>query len=304
MFSMRKTRILIFSFSLLVATGTYVFVKEKTRPVLSPIPIQADAYTKVLGIFSVRKDPEALKQRIQSAVGNTFKNYSVYVVDYHSNFSMGINESEIFTAASVNKLPIMAALYSEAQNGKINFDQVITLQAEDIQDYGTGSIRYDKPGSTYTVKTLVRLMMQKSDNTASFLLGNYVVGLPAVQSIINTWGLSQTDMASNKTSNHDMELLLRKIYDNTVASPAQTSEMLGFMRDSDFESRIPGELPHDVIVYHKTGDGDTGEVHDVGIVTRDSRAYYIGILTTNAGDPEAASKLEAKISQIVYDFLR
>jgi beta-lactamase class A len=299
---MRKVRILLLSLFLIATTGIYVFAKEKTRPVISPI--QTDAYTKVLGIFSVRKDPAELKKRIRAAVGNTFKNYSVYVADYHSNFSMGLNESEIFSAASVNKLPILAALYNEAQNGNINFDHVITLQPEDIQDYGTGSIRYDPPGTTYTVKTLVRLMMQKSDNTAAFLLGNYVVGLPAVQSIINSWGLTQTDMTNNKTSNKDVELLLRKIYGNNVANPALTAEMLGFMRDSDFENRIPGDLPDDVTVYHKTGDGETGEVHDVGIVTRGSTTYYIGILTSNAGDIDAANTMEAKISKIVYDFLR
>ncbi len=299
---MHKGRMLLLSLCLILATGTYVFVKEKTRTIVSPI--QDDAYTKVLGIFTVRKNPADLKKQIRSVVGNTFKNYSVYVVDWRSNFSMGINESEIFTGASVNKLPIMAALYSEAQNGNIDFDRVITLQPEDIQDYGTGSIRYDPPGTTYTVKTLVRLMMQKSDNTASFLLGNYVVGLPAVQSIIQSWGLTQTDMESNKTSNKDMELLLRKIYSNAVVSPSSTAEMLGFMRDSDFENRLPADLPGGTTVYHKTGDGDTGEVHDVGIVTGDGTTYYIGILTTNAGDPEAASKLEAKISKIVYDFLR
>jgi beta-lactamase class A len=293
---------LLLSLCIIAAAGMYVYVKEKTRPVISPI--QDDAYTKVLGFFPVRKDPEDLKKRIQSAIGNTFKNYSVYVVDWHSNFSVGINESEIFNAASVNKLPIMAALYTEAQKGNVNFDRVITLQEEDIQDYGTGSIRYDPPGSTYTVKTLVRLMMQKSDNTAAFLLGNYVVGLPTVQSIINSWGLTQTDMTSNKTSNRDMELLLRKIYDNNVANPSLTAEMLGFMRDSDFENRIPASLPQDATVYHKTGDGDTGEVHDAGIVTHGNTAYYIGILTSGAGDPEPASKLEAKISKIVYDFMR
>lgn len=302
MLSMRRSRILLLSLFLIAATGLYVFTKEKTWPVISPI--QSDAYTKVLGIFSVRKSPEDLKKRIQAAVGNTFKNYSVCVVDYHSNFTMGINESEIFDAASVNKLPIMAALYNEVQNGKVNFDRVVTLQAEDIQDYGTGSIRYDPPGTTYTVKTLVRLMMQKSDNTAAFLLGNYVVGLPTVQSIINSWGLTQTDMANNKTSNKDMELLIRKIYGNNVASPPLTAEMLGFMKDSDFENRIPGDLPSDVTVYHKTGDGETGEIHDVGIVIHGNTTYYIGILTSNAGDPEAASKLEAKISKIVYDFMR
>jgi beta-lactamase class A len=147
-------------------------------------------------------------------------------------------------------------------------------------------------------------MMQKSDNTAAFLLGNYVVGLPKVQSIIDSWGLSQTDMVNNKTSNKDMELLLRKIYNNNVANPSLTAEMLGFMRDSDFENRIPADLTKDVTVYHKTGDGDTGEVHDVGIVTHGNTAYYIGILTSDAGDATTASQLEAKISKIIYDFMR
>ncbi len=299
---MHKTRIFLLSFCLILITGLFVFVKEKTRPVVSPV--QNDAYTRILGIFTVRKDEEVLKKQIQSAIGNTLKNYSVYVVDYHSNFSMGINESEIFTGASVNKLPIMAALYNGAQNGNINFDQVITLQSEDIQDYGTGSIRYDPPGTTYTVKTLIRLMMQKSDNTAAFLLGNYVVGLPTVQSVINSWGLTQTDMINNKTSNKDMELLIRKIYNNNVTNPALTAEMLGFMKDSDFENRIPGNLPTGVTVYHKIGNGDTGEVHDIGIVVHDTVTYYIGILTSNAGDMDATAKLEAKISKIVYDFLK
>jgi beta-lactamase class A len=299
---MRRPYILLLSLCLLVATAVSVFVKEKTSTTVSPL--QNDAYTRVLGIFTVRKDPAELKKQIQSAIADTFKNYSVYVVDYHSNFSMGINESEMFTAASVNKLPILAVLYNEAQNGEVNFDQVVTLQPEDIQNYGTGSIRYDPPGTTYTVKTLVRLMMQKSDNTAAFLLGNYIVDLPTVQSVITGWGLTQTDMAHNKTSNKDMELLLRKIYNNNVANPALTAEMLGFMRDSDFENRIPGNLPKDVNVYHKTGDGDTGEVHDVGIVTHGNTTYYIGTLTSNVSDVDAAVKLEAKISKIVYDFVK
>jgi beta-lactamase class A len=284
------------------ATVFFVVAKEKSHETISPLP--AETTTKVLGIFSVRKNPEDLKNKIQSAIGNSFKNYSVYVVDYRSSFSMGINESEIFTGASINKLPIMAALYTEAQNGSVNFDQVITLQEEDIQDYGTGSIRYDPAGSTYTVKTLVRLMMQKSDNTAAFLLGNYVVGLDKVQSLLTGWGLTQTDMVNNKTSNKDMELLIRKIYKGSVAQPAYTAEMLGFMKDSDFEKRIPGDLPQGVTVYHKVGTGETGEIHDVGVVTGNNREYYIGIFTSNAGDQDAAEKLEAKISKIVYDFLR
>jgi beta-lactamase class A len=275
--------------------------KGKTHGLLSPI--QNGAFTTFLGFFAVPKDPSVLKKQIQSAVGNSFKNYSVYVVDEHSNFSMGINESEQFTAASVNKIPILAALYDLEQQGDVNFDQVVTLQADDIQNYGTGSIRYDPPGTTYSVKTLTRLMMQKSDNTAAFLLGNYILDLPKIQSLIDSWGLAQTNMANNTTSNTDMELLMRKMYDNNVANPTLTTEMLGFMKDSDFEDRIPAGVPSDAIVYHKIGNGDTGEVHDVGIVVHGDTVYYIGILTTGVSDIDAATKLEAKISKIVYDFM-
>ena len=266
-------------------------------------PLADGAYTRILGVFSVRKDPDALRKKIEDTVGNTWKNYSVYVSDLNSNFDMGINEHETFTAASVNKLPILAVLYSQAQNGKVNFDQIVTLQQEDIQDYGTGSIRYDPPGSTYSVKTLIRLMMQKSDNTAAFLLGNYIVDLGNVQAAINGWGLSQTDMVNNKTSNADMALLMTKIYRGNVANPSATAEMLGFMKNTDFEDRLPGALPKDVIVYHKVGSGETGEVHDVGIVVHGNTKYYVGVLTTNVGDPDAAAKLLAKVSRIVYDFM-
>lgn len=287
---------------LLVVVAVLVFVYER-RPRTTVSPVSDGAYRTVLGIFTVKKEPEDLKKQIQNAIGDTWKNYSVYVVDLNSNFAMGINEHETFTGASVNKIPILAALYDQAQNRKVNFDQIITLQADDIQDYGTGSIRYDPAGSTYSVKTLIRLMMQKSDNTAAYLLANYVVGLDTVQSIINHWGLTQTDMANNKTSNADMELLLRKIYRGNVTNPSATAEMLGFMQNSDFEDRIPAGVPKDATVYHKVGSGDTGEVHDVGIVVHGHTKYYIGILTTNVGDPDAAAKLEAKVSKIVYDFM-
>lgn len=278
-----------------------LLTENKSHEIISPVA--EGAYAKVLGIFSVKKDPDTLKKKVTDAIGDKWNNYSVFVSDLNSSFQMGINEHEVFTGASVNKLYILAALYDQAQNGKINFDQVITLQAEDIQDYGTGSIRYDSPGSTYSVKTLIRLMMQKSDNTAAFLLGNYVVGMDVIQTKLNGWGMTQTDMINNKTSNADAARLMEKIYRGNVTNPALTAEMLGFLKDTDYEDRLPGKLPKDVIVYHKIGSGETGEVHDVGIVIHGNTKYYVGILTTGAGDPDAAAKLEADVSKIIYDFM-
>jgi beta-lactamase class A len=301
-FIMRIPNYVTGAFVILLTTAVITFLGEARRDTISPLP--EGSYRKILGIFSVKKDPDVLKDKVTGAIAGKWKNYSVVVADLNSGFEMGINEHEIFTAASINKLFILAALYDQAQNGSIDFDRIITLQAEDIQDYGTGSIRYDPPGSTYSVKTLVRLMMQKSDNTAAFLLANYVVGLDTIQSKVNGWGMTQTDMVNNKTSNADAARLMEKIYRGNVTNPAYTTEMLGFMRDSDFEDRLPAKLPKDVTVYHKIGSGDTGEVHDVGIVVYGKTKYYVGVLTTGAGDPEAAAKLLADVSRVIYDFMR
>jgi beta-lactamase class A len=215
---------------------------------------------------------------------------------------MGINESTIFTAASVNKVPILAALYEEAQKGNVDFEKIITLQQEDIQDYGTGSIRYDPPGTTYSVKTLVRLAAQKSDNTAAYLLANYIISPNIVQTYVNNWGMTQTDIINNKTSNRDMELLFKKIMNGNIANAALTQELLGFLKDSDFEDRLPALLPHNTTVYHKIGTGD-GSIHDVGVILSGKKKYYIGIFTSDITVENETIALEAKLSKTVFDYL-
>jgi beta-lactamase class A len=243
-----------------------------------------------------------IKTRIHNLVSTKPGQYSVYVEDLTSPLSFGINEQTVFTGASVNKVPIIAVLYYLANKGKIDLDRKIVLQQSDIQDYGTGSMRYQKPGTVYSVKTLAKLTLQESDNTAAHILANSI-GMPTIQNMINSWGLLQTDMANNKTSLMDMAKLYKKIYTGNVTSPALTKELLDFMKDTDNEKRLPEKLPESTIVYHKTGDA-VGNVHDVGIVTANGKMYFIGVLTADVGghEDETAATI-ATISKIVYDFM-
>lgn len=274
-----------------------------SKPVsISPIPDEPKKSKAFLQFFKKEKNPEALKEKIKRTVNNEWTNYSVLVKDMNSDFSVGINDSLIYSAASVNKVPILVAVYDKAKQGDIDFDAVVTLQEADIQDYGTGKIRYDPPGSTYTVKTLVQLMTQKSDNTAAFILANYIVSLTGIQQYINALGLTQTDIVNNKTSNKDMAILFEKMYRKQITTPALSEELLGLLTDSDFEDRLPALLPPGTVVHHKIGTG-TGVVHDVGLVVHGSTAYYIGIFTSDITDEEQAAQLLAKVSKTVYDFM-
>lgn len=273
-------------------------------PIISPIQDTQPKTTKYeVAIFRKRKSPDDLRKKIEETVGTTWRNYSVVVIDYMSDFRLDLNGSVMYTAASVNKLPIMAAVYIAAQNGDIDLDKIITLQQEDIQDYGTGSIRYDPPGTTYSVKTLVKLMMHESDNTAAYLLANHIVTTEKIQALVDRWDLTQTDMVNNKTSNNDIANLMEKIYRGSIVNQALTQEMLAFLNDTDREDRLPADLPDSARVYHKTGNGQ-GQIHDVGIITDGKLSYYLGIFTSDITDEAQTTKLIAKISRVVYDVMR
>src|SRR3989344_7268820 len=272
-------------------------ILAKNSGIISPLPLentQPSVKNKI-------KDPQELIQKITELTSKQQGIYSIYIYDLNKNPGYGINETTIFTAASVNKIPILAALYFEAQKDNIDLDKRITLQASDIQDYGTGSLRYEGPGGVYSLKTLAQLMIEKSDNTAAFVLTS-VVGGSRIQELATSWGLTQTDIRNNKTSPKDMTLLLSKMYKRQITSEALTTEMIGFMDDSDFEDRLPALLPKDVKVYHKIGN-EVGNIHDVGIIALPNKPYYIGVLSNDVTNDTQVEEAIAKVSKMVFDYM-
>ena len=279
------------------------FFKASGSP-LSPLPDQPKPTAKHLFQFFTReKSSDDLIRKIKQQVDGSWNDYSVVVQEYGSGFSLSLSEGEIFVGASVNKVPILAALYYYANKGDIDLDKVITLQADDIQDYGTGSIRYAAPGTVYSVKTLAKLMIKQSDNTAAYILANHIIGIDKLTAVVSQWGLIQTDMANNKTSNQDIAKLFRMIYDGKISNPARTQEMLSFLKDSDYEKRLPGLLPKTASVYHKIGT-EVGNIHDAGIVTDGTLTYYIGIFTSGTAEGDETDALFATLSKTVYDYLK
>ncbi len=245
---------------------------------------------------------EALLGQIKNELEGKVGTYSVYVYDLDNGRSFGIHEKTVLTAASVAKIPILASLYYLSDRGEVDLDQTITLSQSDIQDFGSGTIRYAQPGTVYSLKTLARLMMEKSDNTAAYILGRQIIGFGKIQKLIQDWGLTQTDMENNKTSAQDMSILLTKMYKGELARDALTKEMLGFMTTSDFEDRIPLLLPKETAIYHKTGD-EIGNTHDVAIIHTAKGTYFLGILALDLlNGEEEAKKAIAKVSKMVFDY--
>lgn len=229
--------------------------------------------------------------------------YSIYVYDLKNESGFGIHEDTSLTAASVNKIPILASLYHQAHKQAVDLEQTITISQNDIQDYGTGIIRYQKPGGVYSIKTLARLMMEKSDNTAAYVLVKYVVPFETIQKFLAEWGLTETDMQNNKTSVKDQAILMEKMFKGDLANIALTKEMMGFMTKTDYEDRLPALLPSNTVVYHKTGD-EIGNSHDVGIIDTGNKQYFLGVLTLDFLDGEDSTRQAiAQASKLVFDYI-
>ncbi len=303
--SSKTLRFIPFFLGILSLTGGLFFLLEKnpiSSTTVSPLPDEVSP--NILSrLFRKKKDMNILKTRLMQQIGTTEPNYSIFVYDIKNSSSLGIHETALHTGASINKLPILAVLYYLAQKGTIDLDRIVTLQEDDIQDYGTGSIRYQKPGTQYSIKTLATLMIKQSDNTAAYILANHIIGVSMLQTILTGWGLTQTDMANNKISAYDLFLLMKKMYEERVANHALTLDMFSTMKDTDFEDRIPSNLPSEAVVYHKIGTG-VGVVHDAGIVVSPTSTYFVAFLFSNVVNEQKTVARIGDLSKTVYDFLQ
>lgn len=206
-----------------------------------------------------------------------------------------------FDAASTMKLIIVGYMYHEASNNQFDLDEVLTIPAGDVQRYGTGVIQYQAGPYQYSYRELARLMMEKSDNTAAYVLANNL-DKTKLQEFANGQGLTDTSIDNNTTTARDLVRFLERLHANEMAEPALTNEMLSILDDSDFEDRLRAKLPKETTVYHKTGDAFNGGSHDAGLVIYQNHVYAVAIFTEGLGSREVAAPKIASASRDIFAY--
>lgn len=267
-------------------------------PSASPAATAAAAPTAAPTPATTAAD-QATQGKIAALTASMQGTYGVWVIDLPTGQAYGQHAHQQYIAASVIKTYILTALYEQVAKGKIALDEQMTTTAADIQDYGTGSIRYDPVGTSYTLAELARRAAKQSDNTAAYMLTQRL-GQANIQARVQAWGMTDTSVAEDKTSPADIALLFSKLAKREILPSAQANELLGLLTDTDFEDRLPALLPPYAVVAHKIGTETNGVMNDAGLVVLPTRSYVVAVLTDGA-DPDQAIKAEQQISQIVYD---
>jgi beta-lactamase class A len=252
-----------------------------------------------LGGDSKVKDTEQIREDVIAYLKTQKGEYNVCYYDLVTDEDFAIHPDTVLTGASLNKLPIVAYLYHLASKKEIDLQDTIVIQKSDIQDYGTGVIRYEEPGKTYTLQYLSQLVLQKSDNTAAHVL-EIRLGEDNVQAYAYQIGMSATNMVDNDITCRDAATFFKYLYKNKIATPALTLEMLGYMENTDFEDRIPRFLPKELHVYHKTGDG-VNFIHDAGIISNGKTPFVLVVTSSNIPDEEKAKITIGTIAKIIFE---
>jgi beta-lactamase class A len=222
--------------------------------------------------------------------------YGLYVVNLENGYSFGLAENETFQAASLIKLPVMAAMFLEAEEGNLELETKYQLKSEDKVP-GAGSL-YGKPvGHEITYRNLVRLMGKQSDNTA-FNIARNLLGEEKVLDVINKIGMGNTSLNENESTPSDIGVFFEELWNGNIVDSKNKEELLDYLTDTVYESWITAGLPDGTRFAHKFGR-ETHVVNDAGIVYAD-KPFVIVIMSKGVVEREA-DEIIPELAREIYN---
>lgn len=223
--------------------------------------------------------------------------YGLYVINLNSGFSFGVNEDEVFDAASLIKLPVMASMYQLSEKGKIDLDEKYSLKNSDKAS-GAGSLYLKPAGYLVSYAEILNLMGQQSDNTA-FVISRSKVGKENVESLISQLGMTNTKFETRKTTPQDIGIFFLKLWQGKVLNENNKNKLLDSLTKTIFEDYLPAGVPEGVRVAHKFGTLEN-IINDAGIVFADKNPYVIVVMSKGIIEKEARIAIPA-VSKIVFE---
>ncbi|HNW38932.1 MAG TPA: class A beta-lactamase-related serine hydrolase [Candidatus Omnitrophota bacterium] len=247
-----------------------------------------------------KADWQILKQKLTREVAGFKGQAGILVKDLRFNWEISSNKDRLFPSASLAKIPIMAACFLAAEEGRIKLDRQVVLRNSDKLS-GSGVLKDIRPGVIFTVEELIGFMICDSDNTATNMLTN-LLGIDYLNSVFRTLGLKNTNLSrriadfklrdrgiENYTTAKDTALLLEQIYQRSLISKAVSEKCLKILKLQHVNDRIPKYLPVNITVAHKTGL-ERNVCHDAGIIFGCKGDFLICVLTKHANPNAVASK--------------
>ena len=246
--------------------------------------------------------------------------FSAAIYHFQSGESFAYNPEETFYAASIIKVPVMAAVFEQQWQGNLTLADQVVVRYED-QVGGSGILQNLMPGTELSLYDVMLLMIIESDNTATNLVVDRV-GKENIQRAMKEWGFEKSRFynklsvipakieAVNTVHAGEMTEFLKKLATGKIVSWKACAEMVKVMKQQKFQDGLPSLLPvspDDVIgemplweCANKTG-WVTGVTHDMGLLYFPGHSFAVSVFGKEIKQRADANRLYGEIGRLLYD---
>lgn len=249
-----------------------------------------------------------LKSQLQSLMSQypTIKP-SIYVWEYENGKYIDINADELYSAASIIKLPVLVRLFKSIEAGQMTiYDEM--LLTDYYQSSGSGDLQYAQTGRKYSLDQLAKTMIQDSDNTATNMLMAKMGGMDDVNIGLRDWGISKTYVrtwlpdlkGTNKTTAKDIAKILYNLDNPGFLNINSREYIVDYLSHVKNNRLIAAGLGEGALFMHKTGDIGT-MLGDAGIVfAPNGKKYIVVILANRPYNSPLGKDFIVKASSLIY----
>lgn len=261
-------------------------------------------------------------------------NIGFYFKDLADGEVLEINSNEVFSAASVIKIPLALLMAELVESGKYSYKQKVVIKNINRVG-GTGVIQSLNKDYIPTVQELVELAISVSDNIATNELIDLVGGPEMVNQYCLEHGLLRTklqrkmlDFEAKKLCKDNwitageistlLEMICTNFFSNNKELRAKVKPIFQAMIRQQCRNKIPALIPAadyygigdellppagEVLVANKTGDLWQTQ-NDVAIcILPDGRKYILTICTGELTHGVEGIEIIAKLSKSVYRYM-
>lgn len=253
---------------------------------------------------------------IRQEMAQTIDNYkaagtiitaSVYLRVFGQGEWVCINEGESYRPGSLLKVPELITFLKEEElipgtlDKKLSYSVPFTTVKNPI--YTSKSIEV---GKSYTIRELLRYMIEYSDNNATMLLNNNMDSKQFKQTF-KDFGLKEPDMNASDypIAVKDYGIFFEALFNAGYLTIDNSEYAVELLSKCNFKDGIVAGIPEGGTIAHKfgeAGDDNLHELHECGIIFSGNKRYELVVMTKGKTLTKLPEVLK-NISKIAYQRL-
>lgn len=294
--------------------NSYMIRKPSKSKFVAPLLLGGDSTTFYRDDSFSKKINTYTDEEIRK---NNALSISVYFKNLTTGNWAGVNENDHYAPASLMKVPIMLAIFKQAEEDP-------TFLKKELYYDGTTDLNQEEyykpemkilPHHSYSIQKLLDYMITYSDNNATVLLLS-ITPKNALTEVFTDLGLPVPDDTTTGTIDYMSDKLysrlFRVLYNSTYLNEEYSEKALKILANPDFPNGITHSLPHDMSVANKFGERTIynqdktiryRELHDCGIIYAPKSPYLLCIMT-KGNDFKALETIIQDISTMTYTMMK